>query len=149
MTITLHLGNVDVPYNQDAGDDHATTGDVATYLENKYHIKEIFSEIHLQDIADDLTSGLAGALESLIMGSPPVDDPYLEGCSAIDERFRVFLYTGEMESLGYPGVPTQASKDRRNLRKKSKKSETERPSFIDTGQYEATSVSWVETESEG
>lgn len=147
----LHLGVLDVPYagevrapGSKAASGTQTTGDVATWLENKYHPMEHFWQIHGQQVADDVAGGLAGALESMLMGAPATLDPFGTAMSKTEERFKDMLSTGELERIGYPGLPTEAAKKRRSLRFKSKKKKTARPSLIDTGLYQASFKSWID-----
>ena len=156
----LHLGVIDqnYSYDQQVGrrktrrvTKSVSTGDVAEFLENKYHLFEVFYEIHQADIAADLEEGLAGTLESLLMGASPDLSAFGSAESNIDERFRKFLDAGEMEALGYPGVPTEASgRGKRvgginhRLRHPYARSNPARPSFIDTGLLQASFKSWVD-----
>lgn len=142
MSLTLHLGVVDVPYVDAQG---VTTGDVANILEAKYHVVETFYERHQAEVAADLENGLAGALESLMMGAPVSLDPFAAGLQQTEHRFREFLSSREMERLGLPGVPTRAALEGVSHRFKSGKKGKRRPSFIDTGQYQASFAAWVNT----
>lgn len=139
----LHLGVIDIPY--DHTDKGTTTGDVAEILEAKYHPMEIFYALHQQQIADDVAGGVEGVLETLMMTGKVQDlEVALQGaCSKIDERFKDFLSNKEMESIGVPGVPTKAALAGKTSRKKRKKG-SPRPSFIDTGLYQASFKSWVD-----
>lgn len=160
----LHLGVVDLPYNTPDGSiapeiagalSHgnppkrgqvkiaATIGDVATFLENKYHVMEIFFEAHQADIAEALESSLAGALENLLMGGPATAPAWGAATSAIEALFRKFLDSKEMDELGIPGVPTAASLKGVSHRFKQKAGPI-RPSFVDTGMYEASFTVWVD-----
>ena len=120
-----------------------TTVLVATVLEAKYGVMATFADAHQNDITGDLISSIEGALEDLYAGAP-MRDPFAEGCKKIDGRFRQFLMTAEIESMGIPGVPTKAAVERRSLRFKKKKSDHDRPSMVDTGLYSASAISWVE-----
>lgn len=151
----LRLGVIDVPYanpppalrrnRSRVARGTQTTGDVAEWLETRYHVMEIFAQQHLQDIATDLEEGLKGALESLLAGAPPSLNAFGGACARIEERFRDFLSNREMESLGYPGVPTQAALRGVSHRfKRPYKRRPPRPSFIDTGLYQASETVWVE-----
>lgn len=158
MTMTMHLGVTDILYNTPPkvvkkGGRHGlrnppviSTGDVAEILEDKYHVMRVFSEVHKPFIAKALEKGLAGALESLLSGAPASLDPFAEGLSAIEDRFKQFLARKEMDRLGYPGVPTQASLDGVNHRflHPYAKANKSRPSFIDTGQYVASFKAWFD-----
>lgn len=157
----LHLGVIDIPYvdkekpaarrkrlkaGKPPAPDELTTGDVAEILEDKYHVMEVFYEVHKDDVAKDLEESVAGALETIMMGGPSDIDPFGGATSKIDERFTDFLTNREMEKLGYEGVPTQAALEGVNHRLKHPyaKKNKRRPSFIDTGLYQASFKSEVE-----
>lgn len=153
MTL-LRLGVIDIPYSTPAAEGKAnkpaavsvgvqTTGSVAEMLEKKYHIFEIFFEEHREDIAKSLEESLSGAIESLAMGAPSGIDPFGAATSGLDAAFKKFLTSREMESLGYPGVPTKAALMGVNHRMKRKRG-PRRPSFIDTGMYENSFKAWIE-----
>lgn len=144
----MPYANAPRPADSKAASGSQTTGDVAEWLENKYHIMEIFATVHSNDIAKELENSVAGALESLMMGAPPRDDAFASAASKIKTGFQTFLLSGEMEHLGYPGVPTGAALkgiDHR-LKHPYAKSNSRRVSFSDTGLYETSSRVWVETE---
>lgn len=138
----LHLGVFDIPYADHPG---ITTGDVAEILEARYHPWEIFYALNEQKIADQLADGFAGSLESVVMGARiEPRNFFTAGTAEIERDYKQFLETGQLETLGYPGLPTRAALQRRSLRFKSKKAGRARPSLIDTGQYEASSHAWVD-----
>lgn len=120
-----------------------TTGDVATWLENKYHVMEAYFAMNAQKIGDELTASRMGALENEMMGAPAGQNPYADGEQFIDQGFRDFLTTGQIETLGLPGIPTEAAQKGVNHRLKIKKG-APRPSFVDTGQYQASFKAWIE-----
>lgn len=150
----LHLGVADIPYAHELAPDVGkrdkvpggtqTTGDVATWLEDKYRVMEVFFQEHGGDVAKSLEGSLAGALESLLMGAPASLDGFGEATSEIEAAFKTFLLSGEIERLGIPGVPTQAAIERRSARFKRGKAKRQRPSFIDTGLYEANFIDWID-----
>lgn len=160
---TLHLGVVDLPYTEAPEPPSKlpkarkgkqrprktrkasvqTTGDVAEVLETKYHIMETFFEVHEEEIAADFAEALAGSLEDLVMGAPPSPRPYAAAESALGARFKTFLETKEMDELATPGVPTKASLRGVNHRLKIKRG-APRPSFVDTGTYEAAFIAWID-----
>lgn len=144
MALTLHLGVYDIPYADKNG---LTTGEVAQYLEDKYHPMEVFYELHKDQIAEGLAENMQGALESMLMGAPPsvVAKSAQGGLTKVDNLFKKFLSNREMEGLGIPGVPTQAALDGVNHRLKKKRGRR-RPSFIDTGQYQASFHATVDGE---
>jgi hypothetical protein len=153
----LHLGVIDVPYvnapspnQKKVTADTVTTGDVAGWLEEEYHILEIFARQHEQDMAGDLEHSMGGALEAVLMGAPATLDPFAAGTSKIEERMKDFITNNEMAGLGYPGVPTQAALDRASGKKrsarKSKRSGSNAPavSFYDSGLMYSSYKAWVE-----
>lgn len=114
-----------------------TTGEVAEILEEKYGIMDTFAFVRLPDIAKSLENSIAGQLETMMMGGPPSGNPFASAESSIETMFKDFLFKRQVESVGIPGVPTQAAKDGVNHRLKHPyaKSNPRRPSFIDTGMY--------------
>lgn len=167
---TLHLGVIDIPYVEaepparrkarlaknakapkklairHAAPEHKTTGDVATILEAKYGIMEAFFENKEVEIVGQLTESLAGALEDVLVGAPIADrDPFAEGTSKIEESFKEFLSSHEAERIGIEGTPTAAARKGVNHRLKHPyaKSNPRRPSFVDTGLYQASMKAWV------
>ena len=125
------------------GGGEPTTVSVAQALEKKYHILELFYEDNAQAIADAFANGMLGQLENVIIGGPLTANVFGTAESEIEESFRLFLELGIVESLGIPGVPTQAALDGVNHRLKSGRGER-RPSFIDTGLFENSFRAWVE-----
>lgn len=164
----LHLGVIDLPYAPPQSQRKApkrpskrprkararrvsnlSTGDVATFLEDRYHVLEVFSQQHDQDIANDVAGSVKGAVESLLMGAPASIDPFGAAASDIADRMKKFIATGEMEMLGFPGVPTQASIDRASGRRRSGRFKTRRAtgksvSFVDTGLFSSSLTAWID-----
>lgn len=169
MTITLHLGVIDVPYVENEPDrkrkarlaknakrvlpeklrhadsQYKTTGDVATILEDKYGVMEAFFDNKEVGIVGMLEESLAGALENIVAGGPPGFDPFAGGLSKIEESFKDFLSSREAETIGIEGVPTEAAKRGVNHRLKHPyaKANPRRPSFIDTGLYQSSMKAWI------
>lgn len=141
----LHLGVFDVPYARAGRKGSAgsqTTGDVAQWLENRYHVMEVFFRENEEEIASAMEGSVSAALESALMGGTALD-PLGAATSKIEDRFKTFLSTGEMERLGYPGVPTEAARRGVNHRLKNPgRLRAARPSFIDTGLYQASFHAW-------
>ncbi|WP_158781590.1 hypothetical protein [Pantoea sp. BAV 3049] len=134
--ITLHLGVIDIPYE----DEGTTTGDVAERLEEKYQIMQTFFNRYGNEIADMMSNDLAAGLENMLAGAPPSKDPLAESMSRVHDLFVAFLDNSEMN--GMPGVPTRRALLGISKRFKNKKG-TPRPSFIDTGTYQAVMRAWV------
>ena len=162
---TLHLGVEDIPYSwggtsspakarktagarqggaakaRSAKPDTTTTGEVAEILEAKYRVMFLFTEEYPDEIANAVANGYAGAMETVMMGGPVPADPLAGAASEIEESFKYFLSSAEIEGFGVAGVPTQAALDGVNHRLKIKKG-PRRPSFIDTGLYQASFKAW-------
>jgi hypothetical protein len=147
----LHLGVIEQSYNQARGpkakrsNSNITTGDVAQFLEDEYHVMEVFANVHGQDMGDALAGSVAGALENLMMGAPVSNNIFGSAESAIHDQFQKFIDNKEMESLGIPGVPTEAAKRGVSHRfKRPYVRRASRPSFLDTGLYESSFKAWIE-----
>jgi hypothetical protein len=154
----MHLGVIDLPYQNvqpravgkrrrrsKGGTPNKTTGDIAEILEAKYHVMGLFLQLHGEEIGDDLAESVSGAIESFIMGAPVSLNPFGSGTSKIEDRFKQMLSTKELDSLGYPGIPTEAALRGFNPRLKHPyRRRAPRPSFIATGQYQASFKAWVE-----
>lgn len=150
----IQLGIVDIPYiaeplptkkprKKTAKVFLETTGEIAEILEDKYHIMEHFVQLHGEEIGAALEDGLAGALETVLMGGNPPPDLYARGEAKIEELFRRFLSQKEMDALGYPGIPTKAALTGVSHRFKQRRGPP-RPSFIDTGTYQDSFRLWME-----
>ena len=93
----LHLGVVEIPYNQARGprakrsNSTVTTGDVAGWLEDEYHVMEVFANVHGADIGDDLAKSMAGALENLMMGAP-LGNNVPEGTVQVDNNGNAVVF---------------------------------------------------------
>lgn len=146
---TLHLGVIDIGYGQarrTAKIAVETTGDVAEWLENKYHIFEVFFESHGQEIADALAQSLADQIADIAAGAPVPSDPLQDAEQSIEASFKKFLSSQEIEGFGIPGVPTKAALKGVNHRFKHPyaKGNPRRPSFIDSGLYQASFRIWMD-----
>ncbi|WP_336194993.1 hypothetical protein [Hafnia paralvei] len=135
--ITLHLGVIDIPYE----DENTTTGSVAEILEGKYKIMQTFFDRYGEDIARLMSDDLAAGLENMLAGLPLPDDPFAESMSRVHHLFSAFLYNKEMDGL--KGIPTQRALKGISKRFKKKKGPKNRPSFIDTGDFENSMRAWV------
>ena len=149
---SLHLGVLDVPYGHDdpkrprrraKATENETTGDIAQILEDKYEVMGTFWRLHGQEVADEMTKSLQGALENIALGAPPTLDPTGSAMQFAMQKFRDFLTNKEMDGA-VPGVPTKASLDGTSHRFKNKKGAPGRPSFVDTGLFEASFKAWFE-----
>ena len=119
-----------------------TTGDVAQWLEDKYHIMEVFFEENQSFIFGQLENAMEGQMETLLMGGK-INQPVAHSAfSEIEHRFRKFLSMQEMDGLGIPGVPTKAALMGISHRFKARHGPP-RPSFIDTGLYQKAFRVWT------
>ena len=149
--VKIHLGVIDVPYKEystgptkNGKIENPTTGDVAEWLEDKYEVMGRFVELHADDIAKSIENSLAGALESLMQGAPATLNPFGTAMGDIETLFKfTYLDKEEIVGTGADGVPTEAAKRGVNHRMKLKRG-PKRPSFVDTGQYQATMKAWNE-----
>jgi len=168
VTLTLHLGVNDFPYSgpentprrigtrqRKGGQPEAfsapasgaiTTHDVASILEAKYHLMEVYYEDTKAELAADLESGLANVLEARMNGAPASLDPFGKAIQKAEAKFKEYLSLQKFDTMGIPGVPTMASIKGINHRLKhpySKKNPS-RPSFIDTGTYQSSTHFWLD-----
>lgn len=149
--LTLHLGVLVQPYRAAGRSGRKprpttalTTGDVARFLEDKYGIMAAFYRVHQADVARAIEGSLEGALESVLMGK--AIDPWGGGLQKVDQAFRDFINSKEVENVGIPGTPTRAAIKGINHRLKHpyRKSNPRRPSFRDTGLYVGSFRSWID-----
>lgn len=143
MPVLLHLGVVDVPYLAKGS---TTTGDVAEILERRYGIMATFYEVNQDQIVQLLEEAMGSKLETLLLGGPTGERLFSDAdFDGINELFRAFLDQRGMDGRA-PGVPTAAALagvDHRLLHPYAR-SNPARPSFIDTGQYQASFRAWVD-----
>lgn len=129
----ISLGVIDLPYKDGKS---VSTGDVAEILEDKYHVMAAFADMHRDEIAQALSHSLMGVLENKLMGAPIPENPYRQAEEDIGVAFRQFLDLEDMAGR-FEGVPTEAALKGVNRRLKRRRG-ARRPSFIDTGQYQAS-----------
>jgi hypothetical protein len=171
VTLVLHLGVVDIPYSEAPAVpkrspksllrsaksrkphptprtptlSHKSTGDVAEILEAKYHVMEIYYNLHVDFVVDAFAESVAEAIENLAAGAPPKISFSAQAEQDVEADFRSFLALREMDGLGYPGIPTAAALagvSHRFLHPYARR--PSRPSFIDTGQYVASFRAWID-----
>ena len=163
---TIHLGVVDIIYSeppsagpkrvrkaskyprphksQAAKYGNLTTGDVAEILEAKYHVMELYWFLHEAQIAADFEESLSGALETFLMGGPIAATGFESALSKMEDSFKQMLSQRELDMLGYPGIPTLAAQMGVSHRfKRPYAKRPPRPSFIDTGLYQASFKAWA------
>jgi hypothetical protein len=166
----LHLGVIDVLYNDNDIDQPielvknikkrkfkkpikqkeqkkntvVSTGFVAEILENKYHIMENFINLQMKDFTQELENALVGSFETMVRTGIAAEEPFQTACSKLEHSFKLFLSLKKLDALGIDGVPTKAAKDGISKRFKKGQGPKNRPSFIDTGLYEASFKAWID-----
>jgi hypothetical protein len=160
--LKLHLGVFDVPYQKapngpvpqakkgkknkplKQSGTQTTTGQVATILENKYGVMQGFVDLHKQEIADQLASSMAGAIETVMNGGVASLTPLNTATSKIEKVFKFkYLDSEEISQLGIEGVPTEAALKGVNPRFKLKRG-PRRSSFVATGLYQSSFHIWFD-----
>jgi hypothetical protein len=130
----LIFGVWNIPY----GTDNTTTGDVANQLEKRYGIMGHFVGMQKKMIAREVMEEILGTLQKR-KPQHPMD--------AISTRLKQAISNREFD--GIPGVPTKAAqmgistrfkggKRKGSRRDKVKRTGVARPSFIDSGLYQAS-----------
>jgi len=150
--VKIELGVIENPYESS----RKTTGDVAQILEAKYHIIATFVEVHKEDIQRILERSFVNAFEEMALGLPPRPLPG-SALQEIQTLMKRWLSTQEVEQQGIKGVPTKAALEGISHRFKSGLNRVtmkqfragvrrgaRRPSFIDTGLYQASLKAWEE-----
>ena len=156
--IKLHLGVIEVPEIE------GTTYTVGKDLEKRYGLFSMFYNAHQQDIADLIATDAAIGLEMIEKGMPTsVKSVFAVSGETITDKMHNFLTSQEVERVagkyGEQGIPTKAALEGINTRtlsgktpKRIRKNQkfqkvvtgVRRPSFIDTGIFEASLKGWIE-----
>lgn len=146
----LHLGVIEVPEIEEG----STSYTVGKDLEARYGLFTAFANTYGEKIAKNLAEGAQGALETLLLGNK-VSDPFVAGTEQITADFKHFISSQEAETVGLPGVPTQAALMGKSTRFKGKAKRgarpkgqvtygVRRPSFIDSGIFINSLKTWIE-----
>ncbi|WP_258170764.1 hypothetical protein [Burkholderia multivorans] len=140
---TLHLGVVDVAYTGPDAKPGVTTGDVATFLEDEYHVMRVFLEMYEEEIGELLANDIAGEIESIAQGKPVRGLALDVSTGKIGELFRDFLDAREWKQASAQAVA--AAEEGINHRKKRPYAaeNSARPEFVDTGLYQAAFRAWI------
>ncbi len=141
---TLHFGVIDQLYKDEENGIVKTTGQVATELELKYHVMEVFFDKYEKEIEEILEAEMTSQFEQLLSGKRPLE--LIINTFKIEELFKKYLsrdewqkITGRIIQTALQGV-SKRFKDRFNLKKKR----GPRPAFIDTGLYQASFKAWID-----
>jgi hypothetical protein len=140
--LQLHFGVVDVSYSDDNGG--TTTGDVAGYLEDRYHIMRTFLELKEDEIQAILLEQYAGAIESIAQGKRMSKLDLEPAMGKVEAMFRDFLDSGEMNRLVGSYAVSDATLKTSARRKSGKLPEgQQRQAFIDSGLFQASFRAWI------
>lgn len=139
FNLKLNIGVLEVPEL----DSDKTSYDVAVILEEKYGLFSVYADQYAEVMAQHISEDVAGSMETFLMTGRFPAEPLPQAADAIGKDFQKFIYTREVESVGIPGVPTQAALMGVNKRLKTKKG-ARRPSFIDSGILESSLKAWFE-----
>ncbi|GGA00440.1 hypothetical protein [Dyella caseinilytica] len=139
--MNLNLGVVDVVYTD--GDGTTTTGDVAGYLESRYHIMRIFLEENEGFIHDCITNEVAGAIEIIAQGKRVPKLELRPAMSRIEERFRDALDSGELHRILPQSQQVSDATLKTSSRKKVMTQTESRQAFIDSGLFQNSFLAWV------
>jgi hypothetical protein len=175
LNLILHFGVVETPYNSTSyqkapkaskfrkgapkpikrdravGSNVNSTGDVAVILEEKYHIFETFAEVLGFDvIASSLEHSLDDAIKDIQAGAPEKGlSVTLAAEQELETAFRIFIDQQEMDGTGTAGLPVPTKAALRGVNHRFlhpyAKGNPARPSFRDTGLYEASFKAWMTT----
>ena len=153
MTVTLHLGVVEIPYvnaakhrrgKMPAARENVDTAAVAQILENKYGLLKTFYDRNEQAIVKiiELSYGKA-AIDLIIQGKSMKMAPMMGANAAITALLKNWIATGGPAAAGVPGVPTKAALGGKSLRFKRGFRPGPRQSFIDTGLFVGSLMAWT------
>ena len=150
----LLLGVLDVKYSDAHGvfqrkngtPPDTSTGEVAGYLEDKYHIIEIFFEERQEKISKWMAEAISHQIADLLSGAQPNRDPLFSAMQKIELEFRMFLDSDEISSILPTKLQSQAAIAGVTHRRKSgyTKGNVSRPLGIDTGLYQASFRAWTD-----
>lgn len=139
--LKLQLGVLDIGYVD--GDGATTTGDVAGYLEDRYHVMRKFAEMNEDFIADTIADHFAGLIESVAQGKRVSATDMMPVMPKIEERFRDALDSGEIHQSLPAEQQVSESTLKTSSRKKVINQDASRQAFIDSGQYQASFRAWI------
>lgn len=143
----LKLGVIDVP--EPNGN---TSYGVGKILEEKYTLFSSYVEMHHKDIEHELCEAIVGAFETFQATGYVAKKPFDAAGQELTLGLKQFIYKEELAGK-VAGVPTQAAlegittrKVGRGKKSKFKRTKTgvRRPSFIDSGIFEASTKVWIE-----
>jgi hypothetical protein len=121
-----------------------TTGEVAKDLESRYGIMGAFWEMEQDYIMSLIEKSISQSIEDMAASGEPSSPISQDVLEKIEARFKRNLsmkrYDGQL-----PGVPTTAAlQGVSHLFRHSYAKRPSRPSFIDTGMFQASFKAWIE-----
>lgn len=143
----LKLGVIEVP--EPNGN---TSYGVGKILEEKYTLFSSYVEMHQKDIERELCEALVGAFETFQATGNIARQPFDAAGQELSLGLKKFIYEEELAGK-VAGVPTLAALEGVTTRKVSRGKKTKfkrtktgirRPSFIDSGVFEASTKVWIE-----
>lgn len=154
--LTMHFGVIDQPYSnakymKGVKPSQATTGQVAKWLEDDYHIMQLFWErfgsgggADGNKIPQMLLDSMAKTIRTLAVSTKAPRDinPFAGALSGIETLFKHELDKVPSQFLKGPGIPTKRSVIGYSNRFKRRRGPP-RPSFIDTGLYQTSFKAWM------
>jgi hypothetical protein len=133
----LYLGVDQVPEWQSNWD----TYDLGKHLEEKYGLFSKFYEMDKEKIAKYIEEGIEGALSTYQLTGQMPADPLPSVGTQIVKDFQDMIDQKKFDNV-LPNVPTKASKI--GIRRRFKnRLDPNRPSFQDTGIFEASLEAWI------
>jgi len=147
IELKIKLGVIEVP--EPNGN---TSFGVGKILEEKYTLFSSYVNMHQKDIEHELTQAIVGAFETFQTTGRAPKQPFDAAGQELTLGLKKFIYNEELAGK-VAGVPTQAALDGVTTRKvgrgkkaKFKRTATgiRRPSFIDSGIFEASTKVWIE-----
>ncbi len=153
----LVLGVLEQAYSDAKSGGATTTGEVAEILEKRYHVMETFYDVNQEKIKKWITESMQKIIEAKFQGAPVDRNPFLMVTQKIQNEFKTFLLSRQMEHLfgqltqaeaeyfltktgGFTGRGSKGYSKRFQKPGAKRKS---RPAFIDTGLYMASFRSWI------
>jgi hypothetical protein len=123
-----------------------TTGTIAHILEDRYGIMRVFYDQNKSTVISMIEDALAGAIKNVLAGGPPTIEPAAQGMQQIASMFKHDLSQRRFDGLTSPGkTPTAAAMRGVSHRfKRPYVRRPSRPSFIDTGLYQASFKAWID-----
>ena len=133
----LELGVENVAYSDPDAKGATTTAKVAEILEDKYHVMQVFYQLHEQEIGDEIARTVANNMDALLQGERVPSLPFAGADQKIAHWFRNYLDSDEWQKTS--GQVIAAAQNGVSHRfKKPRAKRGPRVAFVDTGLYQAS-----------